>query len=128
MLKIGQFNPSNVTPVAPAKSVPVIVTKLPPPIGPDDGLIEVTVGAGTPVPCIEKRYGFSSVSLFAMLIAAERVPAALGLNVIWNVVEPLVAATGVVGIPVTAKSAACVPKIVTNGEAPVRFNAPDPVF
>ena len=35
----------NLTPVAPMKFVPVIVTVVPPPAGPDFGLIAVTVGA-----------------------------------------------------------------------------------
>lgn len=39
--------PPIVTPVAPVKLVPVIVTLVPPPVGPLDGLIDVTVGAGT---------------------------------------------------------------------------------
>ena len=37
--------PAIVTPVAPPKSVPVMVTDCPPACGPDDGLMDVTVGA-----------------------------------------------------------------------------------
>ncbi len=37
--------PPNVTPVAPVRFVPVIVTTVPPAIGPDVGLIDVTVGS-----------------------------------------------------------------------------------
>ena len=36
--------PPNETPVAPRRFVPVIVTVVPPPLGPDVGLIPVTVG------------------------------------------------------------------------------------
>jgi hypothetical protein len=36
----------NFTADAPVKFVPVIVTEVPPPLGPDDGLTPVTVGAG----------------------------------------------------------------------------------
>jgi hypothetical protein len=38
--------PSTVTALAPVKSVPVIVSDVPPPVGPDDGATDVTVGAG----------------------------------------------------------------------------------
>ena len=37
--------PPIVTEVAPVKSVPVMVTACPPASGPDDGLMDVTVGA-----------------------------------------------------------------------------------
>ncbi|MGY4359591.1 hypothetical protein ACVW0J_006084 [Bradyrhizobium sp. i1.7.7] len=37
----------NVTAVAPVKLVPVMITLVPPPPGPDVGVIEVMVGAGT---------------------------------------------------------------------------------
>ena len=37
----------NVTAVAPVKLVPVMVTVVPPPPGPEVGEIDVTVGAGT---------------------------------------------------------------------------------
>ena len=37
--------PPIVTAVAPVKSVPVMVTDCPPASGPDDGLMDVTVGA-----------------------------------------------------------------------------------
>ncbi len=39
--------PPIVTPVAPAKPVPVIVTDVPPVVGPDDGVIELTAGGPT---------------------------------------------------------------------------------
>src|SRR5207244_3957629 len=39
---------ANLTAVAPARLVPVIVTVVPPGAGPDDGLTPVTAGAGLP--------------------------------------------------------------------------------
>ena len=39
--------PPNVTEDVPVKLVPVIVTVVPPAIGPDDGVIDVIVGAAT---------------------------------------------------------------------------------
>ena len=36
----------NLTPVAPVRLVPVMVTEVPPAVGPEVGLIPVTVGAG----------------------------------------------------------------------------------
>jgi hypothetical protein len=41
--------PPTVTPVAPVKFVPVIVTLVPPAVGPEFGLTEVTVGAGVAI-------------------------------------------------------------------------------
>ena len=40
----------NATAVAPVSAVPVIVTLVPPTVGPDAGLTLVTVGAATPFP------------------------------------------------------------------------------
>ena len=37
----------NRTVIAPVNPVPVIVTDVPPAVGPDDGVIDVTVGAAT---------------------------------------------------------------------------------
>ena len=42
----------NLTADAPVKFVPVIVTEVPPPLGPDDGLTAVTVGAGGGGPAV----------------------------------------------------------------------------
>ena len=42
--------PSNSTTVVPVRFVPVIVTAVPPPAGPDAGEIDVTVGTAIPVP------------------------------------------------------------------------------
>jgi len=39
----------NVTPVAPVKLLPVIVTTVPPPVGPEPGLTPVTLGGVTKV-------------------------------------------------------------------------------
>ena len=64
----------------------------------------------------------------AIVNVAVRKPAADGVKVISNVVEPEVAATGVTGVTVTEKSAALAPVIDTYGLDPVRINIPDPVF
>jgi hypothetical protein len=40
------------TAVAPVRLVPVIVTLVPPPVGPEVGLIAVTVGGGGPLPIV----------------------------------------------------------------------------
>jgi hypothetical protein len=48
----------NLTAVAPVKPVPVTVTEVPPAVGPEDGLTEVTVGVlggGPPVPPASMR-------------------------------------------------------------------------
>ena len=44
-VKLGTVAPPIVTEVSPVKSVPVMVTDCPPVNGPDDGLMDVTVGA-----------------------------------------------------------------------------------
>ena len=62
-----------------------------------------------------------------MLKVADLVPVADGLNVTWKVVEPVVAATGVVALAVTVKSAALVPPTAIIG-VPKRLSAPLPVF
>ena len=61
---------------------------------------------------MEKLYGFSSESLFPKLKLAERNPVALGSNRTLKVVLPP-AATELAGCVMTAKSAACVPEMVT---------------
>jgi hypothetical protein len=48
-VKLDAAVPANVTAVAPVKVVPVIVTLVPPAVGPEFGLTEVTVGGGTTV-------------------------------------------------------------------------------
>ncbi len=76
---------------------------------------------------MSKLYGFSSLSLFAILILAVLKPVALGLNVILKVVkEP--PAIGVDGIAVIVKSAKCVPVILTYGDPPVKVIGAGPVF
>ncbi len=44
MLREVAANPSNVTDVAPIKDVPVIVTRVPPAVLPDDGEMSVMLG------------------------------------------------------------------------------------
>ena len=51
-VKLDALADPNLTLVAPVKSVPVIVTLVPPATGPDDGLIDVTVGAGGAPPAV----------------------------------------------------------------------------
>jgi len=46
-VKLCAFTPANVTLVVPVKLTPVIVTFVPPAIGPDAGLILVNTGAET---------------------------------------------------------------------------------
>jgi hypothetical protein len=46
-VKLGALMPPNITPEAVVKPVPVMVTGLPPPEGPNDGLMALTVGTAT---------------------------------------------------------------------------------
>lgn len=74
-----------------------------------------------------KVYGFSLLSLLAIETAALLVPTPEGSKVIWNVVVPVVAATGVTGSVVTVKSEAFAPPTVTFG-VPDKLSAPEPVL
>ena len=87
----------------------------------------VITGALIPFPWIAKVYGFSLLSLFAILIVAVLKPSADGSKVTWKVVLPGPAIL-LEGIAVTVKSAALVPEIVKYGLAPVKLKAAVPVF
>ena len=81
--------PPMVTPVAPVRFVPLIVTTVPPAAGPLPGEMPVTVGAAaSPVPVTLISKGFSSASLLAMRTTAERVPVAVGFRVMSMVRSP----------------------------------------
>ena len=62
-----------------------------------------------------------------MLKVADLVPVADGLKVTWKVVEPVVAATGLVALAVTVKSAALVPPTAIIG-VPLKASSAEPVF
>jgi hypothetical protein len=96
--------PAIVTPVAPPKSVPVMVTDCPPACGPDDGLMDVTVGAA--------RYEYSA---FWLLVPPGVVTSTLAVPAL---------PAGVVAVMVVAfttfTAVAAVPPIVT-AVAPVKL-------
>jgi len=75
---------------------------------------------------VAKSYNASLLSSLAISIVAVRVPVAVGSKVTMKVVVPP-ELTGVVGICVTVKSAACVPVTSTSG-VPARFRSASPVF
>ena len=64
-------------------------------------------------PVMSKLYGFSLLSLFAIVKVALCVPAEVGLYVILNVDVPPLGGIGVVGAVVNVNSPAPVPVIVT---------------
>ena len=88
-VKVVALFPPNFTAVAPLRFVPVMVTLVPPVVGPDVGLIEVTVGAGAEA--MAKHCENSDVSLTpatngvvavaVMICPAERDVGELKINV-----------------------------------------------
>src|SRR5271154_6924338 len=63
----------NMTALAPVSSVPVIVTEVPPPVGPLEGLTEVTVGTAT---YVKSSAGLAKLVPPAVVTVTSTLPAA----------------------------------------------------
>jgi hypothetical protein len=77
-LTLVAATPPKSTLVAPLRLVPLMVTLVPPAVGPDVGEMEVTVGAGTGGGATEVNWSALSVGLepFGVVIVTSKVPAA----------------------------------------------------